>query len=212
MSIASSVVIEPTATSAEKLIIDFLYLDLTTCTRCRGTDRSLEAGLAAVGEVLTAAGVEVEVRKVHIRSAAEAHAWRFVSSPTIRINGVDIAFELQESSCGSQACVDGCGDHIACRVWVFGGREYTEPPVELIVDAILRRVYGPHADSAEDRPYELPDNLQRFFFVGESTAPDTGTSVPLKPSACCSPVEQQTCCVPEDKAGCCTEAVECGCH
>ena len=163
MTIASSVVSEPTATSAEKLIIDFLYLDLTTCTRCRGTDRSLEAGLAAVGDVLAAAGVEVEVRKVHIRSAAEARAWRFVSSPTVRINGVDIAVELRESSCGSEACVDGCGDHIDCRVWVFGGREYTEPPVELIVDAILRQVYGQPTAQVEDRPYELPDNLQRFF-------------------------------------------------
>ena len=143
MTIASSVVTEPTVTSADKLTIDFLYLDLSTCTRCRGTDRSLEAALAAAGDVLTAAGVEVEVRKVHIRSEAEARSWRFVSSPTVRINGVDIAFELRESSCGSEACVDGCGDQIACRVWVFGGREYTEPPVELIVDAILRRVYGP---------------------------------------------------------------------
>ena len=52
MTIASSVVSEPTATSADKLIIDFLYLDLTTCTRCRGTDRSLESGLAAVKDVL----------------------------------------------------------------------------------------------------------------------------------------------------------------
>ena len=163
MTIASSVVSKPTATSADKLIIDFLYLDLTTCTRCRGTDRSLESALAAVGDVLRAAGVEVEVRKVHIRSEAEARAWRFVSSPTVRINGVDIAVELRESSCGSEACVDGCGDQIACRVWVFGGREYTEPPVELIVDAILRQVYGPAGDSVEDRPYELPDNLQRFF-------------------------------------------------
>src|SRR5688500_14156302 len=142
MTIVSSSVSEPTKTSAEKLIIDFLYLDLTTCTRCRGTDRSLDAGLAAVGDVLAAAGVKVEVRKVHIRSAAEARAWRFVSSPTGRINAVDIAVELRESSCGSEACVDGCGDHIDCRVWVFGGREYTEPPRGLIVDAVLRQMYG----------------------------------------------------------------------
>ena len=80
---------------------------------------------------------------MHVRSEAEARMWRFVSSPTIRINGADIAFELRESSCGSEACVDGCGDQIACRVWVFGDREYTEPPVELIIDAILRQVYGP---------------------------------------------------------------------
>ena len=212
MSIASSVVTEPAATSAEKLIIDFLYLDLTTCTRCRGTDLSLKAGLAAVGNVLSAAGVEVEVRKVHIRSAAEARAWRFVSSPTVRINGVDIAVELRESSCGSEACVDGCGDHIDCRVWVFGGREYTQPPRELIVDAILRQVYGQPTAQVEDRPYELPDNLQRFFAGNSVAAEETEESVPVAESACCSPAEQNTCCAAEDKAACCTEAVDCGCR
>ena len=211
MSIASSVVTEPTVTSADKLIIDFLYLDLSTCTRCRGTDQSLEAALTAAGDVLTAAGVEVEVRKVHIRSAAEARAWRFVSSPTVRINGVDIAFELRESSCGSEACVDGCGDQIACRVWVFGGREYTEPPVELIVDAILRQVYGQPTAQVEDRPYELPHNLQRFF-AGASAAGEVDGPVPVTQSACCAPVEQETCCAPEDKAGCCTEAAGCECR
>ena len=212
MTIVSSVVNEPTATSAEKLIIDFLFLDLTTCTRCRGTDRSLEAGLAAVGDVLAASGVEVEVRKVHIRSAAEARTWRFVSSPTVRIDGVDIAVELRESSCGSEACVDGCGDHVDCRVWVFGGREYTEPPVELIVDAILRQVYGQPSAPVEDRPFQLPDNLQRFFATDPVAAEESAPSVPVAESACCSPAEQNTCCAAEDKAACCTEAVGCGCR
>ena len=164
------------------------------------------------GRAKAAAGVEVEVRKVHIRSAAEARAWRFVSSPTVRINGVDIAVELRESSCGSEACVDGCGDHIDCRVWVFGGREYTEPPVELIVDAILRQVYGQPSAPVEDRPYELPDNLQRFFATDPVAAEESDPPVPVAEPACCSPVEQETCCAPEDKAGCCTEAVGCGCR
>jgi hypothetical protein len=197
MTIASSVVIEPTPDSAQKLIIDFLYLDLTTCTRCRGTDRSLEAALTAVADVLTAGGVEVEVRKVHIQSEAEARAWHFVSSPTIRMNGADVAFELRESSCGSEACVDGCGDHIACRVWVFGDREYTEPPVELIVDALLRHVYGQPADQVEDRPYRLPDNLQRFF-AGQPAISSAISSNPAADSGCCSPAEQDVCCEAED--------------
>ena len=95
----------------------------------------------------------------------------FLSSPTIRVNGADIALELQESSCGSEACTDGCGDQIACRVWVHQGREYTEPPTELIVDAILRHVYGPPAPAAWTRaqPYEVPENLQRFF-AGKPTS------------------------------------------
>jgi hypothetical protein len=211
MTIASSVVTEPVPTSTPTLIIDFLYLDLTTCTRCRSTDRSLEAGLAAVGNVLTAAGMGVEVRKVHISSEAQARGWRFVSSPTIRINGADIAFELRESSCGSEACVDGCGDHIACRVWVFGDREFTEPPAALIVDAILRHVYGQPTAQVQDRPYRLPDNLRRFF-AGRSAASETVESVPVAQSACCLPAEHDTCCAPAEKAGCCIEKDGCGCR
>ena len=62
MTVDTSLVAKQPPKSAQQLIIDFLYLDLTTCTRCRGTDRSLQAGLAAAGDLLTAAGVEVEVR------------------------------------------------------------------------------------------------------------------------------------------------------
>ncbi len=47
--------------SPRKLQIDFLFLDLTTCTRCRGTDRSLSEALTVVADVLQAAGIEAEV-------------------------------------------------------------------------------------------------------------------------------------------------------
>jgi Domain of unknown function (DUF2703) len=148
-----------------KLRIDLLVLDLTTCTRCLGANRSLEAALERVGDVLRAAGVEPEVNKVRVESAEHARALRFVSSPTIRVDGEDVALELRESPCGAEACTDGCGDDTACRVWVYRGVEYTEPPVEMIVDAILRRVYGeaaaPRADVAAG--YALPPNLVRFF-------------------------------------------------
>jgi Domain of unknown function (DUF2703) len=148
-----------------KLRIDLLALDLTTCTRCLGTDRSLEAALERVGDVLRAAGIEPEVNKVRVESAESARALRFVSSPTIRVDGEDVALELRESPCGSEACTDGCGDDTACRVWVYRGSEYTEPPVEMIVDAILRRVYGgaPGLRAAGAAGYELPENLARFF-------------------------------------------------
>lgn len=163
-----------------KLRIDFLFLDLTTCTRCLGANRSLGAALERVGEVLRAAGVEPEVNKVRVESAEHARALRFVSSPTIRVDGEDVALELRESPCGSEACTDGCGADTACRVWVYRGSEYTEPPVEMIVDAILRRVYGgaaaPRADVVTG--YELPENLTRFF-AGRAAAAAS------KEDACC---------------------------
>jgi hypothetical protein len=190
-----------------ELRIDFLFLDLTTCTRCRGTDRSLGTALARVVDVLQAAGTEVEVHKVHVVSEEQARLWRLVSSPTIRINGADIALELRESSCGSQACTDGCGDQIACRVWVHRGQEYTEPPPEMIVDAILRHVYAAPADPApaHARPYRLPDNLQRFF------AGTARTETERAETGCCPVSERQTCCDAAAEQECCGGGTEHGC-
>jgi hypothetical protein len=95
--------------TVERVRIDFLFLDLTTCTRCLGADHSLESALEVVGDVLRASGVEIEVNKLLVESAEQARALRFVTSPTIRVDGQDIALELRESSCGSEACNDGCG-------------------------------------------------------------------------------------------------------
>ena len=196
--------------------IDFLFLDLITCARCRGTASSLGAALTAVADVLQAAGVQVEVNKVHVATEDLARTWRFVSSPTIRVNGTDIALELRESFCGSEACTDGCGDQIACRVWVYRGQDYTEPPVEMIVDAILRLVYGATPEPASLPRYELPANLERLFAdkpAADQPAQSLPGSQPVEDVAvrCCPPAEQETCCDVSTKADCCADATESGC-
>lgn len=196
------------------LRIDLLFLDLATCARCRAADRSLGSALELAGDVLTAAGAEVEVNKIHVQSAARARELELVSSPTIRVNGRDIAHELRESPCGGEACTDGCGASIDCRVWVHRGREHTEPPAEMILDAILREVYAGSAvepDRAGD-PYELPDNLERFF-AGKAAARGTPAAA-AESAVCCSPTEQSSCCDAAEKPECCgsATATECGCR
>jgi hypothetical protein len=188
-----------------RLRIELLFLDLTTCTRCRGADRSLEAALDLVRDLLEATGTEVKVDRIQVESAAQARELRFQSSPTIRVNGRDIAPELRESSCGSEACADGCDEQIACRVWPHRGREYTEPPVSMIVDAILRAVYAGDAveHAADAQPYALPENLERFFAGKAAVAPRGG--------ACCSPEEQRSCCGPAEKVECCGAPTGGGC-
>jgi hypothetical protein len=197
------------ARTSERLRIEFLFLDLTTCSRCLAADRGLESALDVVRDVLEATGVSVEVDKILVESEERARALRLVSSPTIRVDGDDVALELRESSCGSEACTDGCGDQIACRVWVYGGREYTEPPVAMIVDAILGHVYGRPGRRArsDDEPYELPENLARFF-SGKAA------SVALNERVCCPPAEQQSCCDADAKEDCCDAALgeRCGCR
>jgi Domain of unknown function (DUF2703) len=208
MVVETSALTLPAQTSG-RLRLEFLFLDLTTCSRCLGADRSLESALDVVREVLQATGVELEVDKILVESAEQARALRFVSSPTIRVDGDDVALELRESSCGSEACTDGCGDQIACRVWVHRGREYTEPPVAMIVDAVLGHVYSgvPSRGVREREPYVLPENLVRFFSAKTGSAES-------EESACCSASEQESCCEAEAKADCCGAGTGegCGCR
>src|SRR5690554_6535002 len=82
----------------KKLIIDFLYLDLTVCERCQSTENSLDEALKEVSAILKSAGYEIVVNKININSEELAIKHQFVSSPTIRINGNDIAMEVQESA------------------------------------------------------------------------------------------------------------------
>lgn len=141
--------------------IDFQYLDTTVCGRCQGTEKALDEALSSVAVVLNAAGYEVKVNKVNIVTRELAIQHHFVSSPTIRVNGKDIAVELRESIC--EDCGELCGDNVDCRVWVYNGVEYTSPPKELIVDGILREVYNAGQGVASGEDYQLPENLETYF-------------------------------------------------
>jgi len=145
----------------EKIIIDFLYLDLNECTRCQGTDQNLEEAILEVENVLKSAGKEVEINKVNIISEELAKKYQFLSSPTIRVNGVDIQEEITEDNC--ESCGDLCGDEVDCRTWEFKGETYSEPPKSLIVEGILKRVYGENELENNDDKYEIPENLKKFF-------------------------------------------------
>src|SRR5215207_9747098 len=136
------VVSSSTREATDPITIDFLFLDLTTCTRCVGTDQNLESALVIVRDVLAATGAKVEVRKTLVETAEQARELRFMTSPTLRINGRDIALELKESPCGAEACACGDGEQIACRVWSHRGHDSLEAPVGLVVDAVLGELYG----------------------------------------------------------------------
>jgi len=194
------------ATARRKIQIDFLYVDLTACTRCIGTDAHLEEALSEVSRILEAAGVEVSVRKTLVESEEQAKAVGFFSSPTIRINGKDIALESRESRCEScEACAGNVP--VNCRVWIFQGKEFTEAPKAMIVDAILREVYG--GTTSKEPParsrkrLDVPENLRRFF---------SGKAA-VKESSCCPPAEQADCCEASEKAACCgaSDSKGCGC-
>lgn len=150
-------------TDPKTLQIDFLYLDLGTCDRCQGTDGRLDEALREIRTVLTAAGVDAVVNKVHVTTEQQAKELAFVSSPTVRINGRDIQLDAKESEC--RACGELAECEVDCRVWTWKGKDYNVPPREMLVDAVLREVYA-NADKPARQPErlkELPANLKKFF-------------------------------------------------
>jgi hypothetical protein len=150
-----------------QIIIDFLFLDLSVCTRCQGTDTSLDEALSEVLKVLEATGIEVIVNKINVTSEALAIAHKFVSSPTIKVNGHDIQMEVKESLC--ESCGDLCCDEVDCRVWVYQGQEYTVPPKAMIIEAILKEVYGVSgSDTIAEPEYVIPENLKHFYSLMEN--------------------------------------------
>lgn len=173
--------IEESQSTQKDLDIDFMYLDLSVCTWCQSTEANLEEAIAEVAHVLEATGVTVNVNKIHIQSEQQARDLGFISSPTIRINGQDIQLDVKEALCDS--CGDLCGDSVDCRIWTYQGKEYTAPPKGMIIDAILREVYGGSKRNIDTPPKttDVPENLKKFFAAKERN--DNGLS--LEASSCC---------------------------
>ncbi|MCU7925041.1 MAG: DUF2703 domain-containing protein [Candidatus Thiodiazotropha sp. (ex Dulcina madagascariensis)] len=197
-------------TSSRQVDVDFLFLDLNTCTRCVGTNEHLETAIEAVNQVLTLTGAKLNIHKVLIDSEEKARDHQFVTSPTIRVNGRDIALETKESRCDSCSDLCGCEEGTDCRIWVYQGEEYTEAPVAMIVEAILQEVYGIDGKPAMTpvKYDEAPQNLQNFF-AGQAIQPAN------TPSPCCATEKQESCCEPLEKPACCGETLQtddCGCQ
>lgn len=196
----------------QNIDIEFLFLDLSGCSRCINTGENLEAGIEAAKGVLQEQGdFTFRVHKTLVESLAQAEALRFFSSPTIRVNGWDIALEAKESPCGDGCGACGCLETTECRVWLYDGEEHLEAPAPMIRDAILEAVARSNslAEPSPSAPaaFEVPDNLKAFF-ANKNPEP------PQDQAACCGPKKLEDCCAPTEKAACCgpSEApAACGC-
>jgi hypothetical protein len=127
--------------NSKKVLVEYLYLDLKTCDRCIGTDAVLEGVLKEINPALSCAGYEVEFKKMEISSKEMAEEFRFLSSPTIRVNGMDICESVAENSCG--CCSDISGTDVECRVFQYDGEDYEVPPKEMLASSILSAVFAP---------------------------------------------------------------------
>ena len=157
--------------------IEYLYLDLDTCDRCMGTDIVLEEVIDALKPAFDIAGYEISYNKIEILTKELAVKHRFVSSPTIRVNGIDICEEVKESDCG--CCGEISGTQVDCRVFEYEGKLYEVPPKAMLAEAIMRYAFA-KANNSELGKYELPENL-RIFFAGK----EKKTSCCCCGSSCC---------------------------
>ena len=139
--------------------VEYLYLDLETCDRCIGADQVLEEVLGELTPALRLAGYEVEYRKIEVATAELAKKHRFLSSPTIRVNGRDICAETQENACA--CCSEISGTAVDCRVFSYEGGTYEVPPKAMLAEAVLRGVG--ERPLPVIGPYRLPENLKNFF-------------------------------------------------
>jgi len=149
------------ADTEKKISVEYLYLDLETCDRCIGTDSVLDEVVTTLTPGLNLAGFEVEYNKIEMKTARIAEEYKFLSSPTIRVNGQDICQSVAENSCG--CCSDISGTDVSCRVFEYNEETYEVPPKEMLVKGILNVVFGQHKTSCSCGEYKLPENLRAFF-------------------------------------------------
>lgn len=146
--------------SEKRVLIEYLYLDLNTCDRCIGTDAVLDEVVTAITPALKLAGFVVTYEKHEMATPELATQYRFLSSPTIRVNGQDICSSVAESNCG--CCGEISGTDVDCRVFEYEGKSYEVPPKAMLANAILKAVFAEES-GCSCGSYALPENLKRFY-------------------------------------------------
>ena len=152
---------ENEAAPAKTVLVEYLYLDLNTCERCVGTDGELKDVLNTLSPAFALAGYTVEYRKIEMTTREIATAHRFLSSPTIRVNGRDLCASVAENDCG--CCGEISGTQVDCRVFEYGGETYEVPPKAMLAEGILTVVFGEKCEKALESVYTLPENLKSFY-------------------------------------------------
>lgn len=170
-------VVETSATEYTRatVTVDFLYLDTESCERCRGTEQALETALTRVEPILESLAVGVVVRDIHVDTLAAAKATQLAVSPTIRINGRDIQPDYRENNCESCGDLCACPGEIDCRLWHHRGEEYTTPPIEFLVAALVRAAVpeqSPSDITREKGSKGVSANIASFFGDADASGAD----------------------------------------
>lgn len=150
---------DPNLGHKEVVIVDYLYLDQSVCDRCQGTDARVAAAVELVRPVMDMAGYNIVMNKVEIENEYLADRFEFLSSPTVRVNGVDICPEIIENEC--DCCRTLSSYDVYCRQFDFNGKLYEVPPVAYIVKRLLEIVF--HNEKPAYGEYTMPENIRGFL-------------------------------------------------
>ncbi len=120
--------------------IEILYI--MDCPWCVKTKELIKKSL---GELK----IKAEVEEILIDTDEKVKKYKFVGSPTVRINGKDIQEEVSKGQClpceelaeqtkettefVKQECK--CG----CRIYFYKGKQYPYPPKQLIKEALSKQ-------------------------------------------------------------------------
>jgi hypothetical protein len=186
----------------KKVNIDYLYLDVTVCTRCQGSDLNLEDAVETLKSKFPNHGFNLN--KIHIDTIDLALKEKFVSSPTIRVDGKDLPIEFKENNCDS--CGDFCGDSVDCRIWVHNGEEFESAPTDMLVDLVSNYVNEKINLNPIQSNYSVPENIIHFFSArlnkdkpkeeeSDSCGCETETPKTEQENSCCAPSKSSAeCC------------------
>lgn len=89
------------------------------------------AAVKLIKDVLTAEGVATDIHEVLVRDEGMASDLKFLGSPTIRINGRDVAGESQTAE----------NFALSCRLYP-GSKQIGLPPAEMVHRAVLQAQRG----------------------------------------------------------------------
>ena len=147
------------------LNIELVVIDLTVCARCVPTGDQVENAVRILTPVAEAMGIELNYRAIVVQTEAEAKKHALLSSPTIRINGRDIAQDIRESVCESCGDLTDNNALVDCREWHYRGKVYSAAPLPLLLEAIMGAMLNIDKEpQVTPAPLEdLPENLTTYF-------------------------------------------------
>jgi hypothetical protein len=88
---------------------------------------SYQEALATLREVLKELGLLEKVEVILMDTQEKARAYKFLGSPTVKINGVDLEPELERTGNFSLS---------ACRTYIYGDSLYHYPPKQMLLEAL----------------------------------------------------------------------------